>query len=235
MRPALALLSDFLTSFQYSGTVHVVAGSAEALGLFLNLGQHHTQHLAVEHAKTLDKILAAHPDLNISIQHAKRDPTLVGFKRTRHLLLEAISWPLRGRGNLKSAKFQLANSKVKALQDWEQQFYDSPRLSQVYDSTLTSPPDGRPHAILRIASVGIRVRGQKHVHRVPRDIQSTLFRLITGHAFTGAYCLKFKHPNLPPATEEEIACACGAVPGNFVIPRVYVTCTLDSPFAPWRI
>jgi hypothetical protein len=42
--------------------------------------------------------------------------------------------------------------------------------------------------------------------------RSTLTRLITGHAFTGAYRIKFRHKNLPPATEEEVACACGAVP-----------------------
>ncbi|KAI0271946.1 hypothetical protein BGY98DRAFT_76267 [Russula aff. rugulosa BPL654] len=51
-----------------------------------------------------------------------------------------------------------------------------------------------------------------YVHHVPRDIQSTLFRLITGHAFTGAYRLKFNRPNLPPAMEQEVACVCGAVP-----------------------
>ncbi|KAN0118903.1 hypothetical protein V8E52_004675 [Russula decolorans] len=63
-----------------------------------------------------------------------------------------------------------------------------------------------------MASTGIRIKGEKFVHHIPRALQSTLFRLITGHAFTGAYRLKFKRPNLPPATEEEIACACGAVP-----------------------
>jgi len=89
---------------------------------------------------------------------------------------------------------------------------DHPRSSQAYDSALTSPPDGRPHTILRLASTGIQIKGHKYVHHVSRDIQSTLFRLITGHAFTGAYRLKFKRPNLPPATENEAACACGAVP-----------------------
>jgi len=37
-------------------------------------------------------------------------------------------------------------------------------------------------------------------------------RLITGHAFMGAYCLMFKHKNCLLATEEEITCACRAVP-----------------------
>jgi hypothetical protein len=70
-----------------------------------------------------------------------------------------------------------------------------------------------PSTMLRVmASTGIRIKGKKYVHHIPRDVQSTLFHLITGHAFTGAYRLKFKRPNLPPAMEEEVACACGAVP-----------------------
>src|SRR4030088_3030808 len=50
----------------------------------------------------------------------------------------------------------------------------TPHSSQAYDSALTSPPDGRLHTILRIASTGIRIKGEKYVHHVPRDIQSTL-------------------------------------------------------------
>ncbi|KAN0105484.1 hypothetical protein V8E52_011010 [Russula decolorans] len=67
-------------------------------------------------------------------------------------------------------------------------------------------------AIFRIASTGIRKNGHTFSHRVPRTVQSTLTRLITGHAFTGAYRIKFQRKSLPPATEDEVACACGAVP-----------------------
>jgi hypothetical protein len=88
----------------------------------------------------------------------------------------------------------------------------NPRSSHAYDCALTNPPDGHPHTILRLASTGIQIKRQQYSHHVPRDVQSTLLRLITGHAFTGAYRLKFKRPNLPLATEEEVACACDAVP-----------------------
>jgi hypothetical protein len=66
--------------------------------------------------------------------------------------------------------------------------------------------------IFRIASTGIRKNGRTFSHRMPCTVQSTLTRLITGHAFTGAYRIKFQCKNLPPATEDEVACACGAVP-----------------------
>jgi len=56
------------------------ASSAEALGRFLNLGQHPTQHFAIEFAHTIDNLLTTHPDIAITIQHSKCDLALVGFK-----------------------------------------------------------------------------------------------------------------------------------------------------------
>jgi hypothetical protein len=82
------------------------------------------------------------------------------------------------------------------------------------DSLLTdhltmdaTPPDGRAHIILRVALAGLRRKGYIYSHRFPREPM----HLITGHAFVGAYRLKFKHKSLPPATEE-VACVCAAVP-----------------------
>ena len=67
--------------------------------------------------------------------------------------------------------------------------------------------------ILRIASTGVRINGHTYSHRTSCEVQSTLTCLIIGHAFIGAYRVKFKHKNrLLAATEEEVAFACGAVP-----------------------
>ena len=93
MHPALALLSDFLLSFQYSGPVHLVTGSAEATSLFLNLRQHIIQHFAIEYTYNIDNLLTTHPGLTLTIQHTKHNLTLVGFKRAWHLILEAIQRP----------------------------------------------------------------------------------------------------------------------------------------------
>ena len=46
--------------------------------------------------------LTSHPGLSLSIQHAKRDPDLLGIKRTRHLTLEAAKAPLRNARSLES-------------------------------------------------------------------------------------------------------------------------------------
>jgi hypothetical protein len=137
----------------------MVTGSVEATGLFLAIGQHTTQHFSVEYARTIENLLTTHPELTISIVQAKHDPTLVGFKRTRHLILEAVKRPRNNIKDLKSIKFQKAESKAAALQAWDQRFYDTPHTPQAYDSALTSPPDGRPHTVLRMASTGIRIKG----------------------------------------------------------------------------
>ena len=77
--------------------------------------------------------------------------------------------------------------------------FNIPHLSQAYDSMLTSSPDasGLPHTILRLASTGIRIKGQKYTYHitVPRDIQSTSSQDTPS---TGAYRLKLKRLNLPP-------------------------------------
>ena len=112
-----------------------------------------------EYTRTIENLLTTHPELTISIVQAKRDPTLVGFKRTRHLILEAVKRPRNNIKDLKSIKFQKAESKAAALQAWDQRFYDTPYTPQAYDSALTSPPDGRPHTVLRMASTGIRIKG----------------------------------------------------------------------------
>ena len=211
IHPALQLLGDFVKESDYSGPVQMITSSPTAVRLFLNFSQHAAQHASLKTANTIE-VLMTTQQISLNIQYIKRNPTLVGFKRTRHLALEAVKRPLANAQRAPSIHYQRAETKAAAIEAWEQRYQESPRLSQAYNSALVTPPDGQLHTILRIASTGIRSKGRTFSHRVPREIQSTLIRLITGHAFTGAYRLKFHRKNLPPATEEEVACACGAVP-----------------------
>ena len=212
LRSALALLGDFVKDTNYEGPIQLITGTPTALSHFINFSQHATQHASVEFAWKIDSLLKTHPQITISLQAAKRSPELVGFKRTRHLALEAVKRPLPNEQRPPSIHYQRAVTRAEAIGAWERRYQTSPRQSQAYDSTLIAPPDGRAHLVLWIASTGVRRKGRTYFHRVPREVQSTLTRLITGHAFTGAYRLKFQRKNLPPATEEEVACACGAVP-----------------------
>jgi hypothetical protein len=212
LRPGLLLLEDFIRGTKYNGPVQIITGSPSAPHLSLNFSQHATQHVSLEFAWKIDSLLMDHPQIYLTIQYAKRNPALVGFKRTQQLALEAVKRPLMNTQRPPSTHYQRAETKAAAIGAWEQRYQENPRRSQAYDSALVAPPDGRAHMIFRIASTGLRKKGHTLSHRVPREIQSTLTRLITGHAFTGAYRIKFPRKNLPPSTEEDVACACGAVP-----------------------
>jgi hypothetical protein len=214
LRPGLTLLEDFVGETNYKGPVQIITGSPSGPHLFLDFTQHATQHVSIELAWKIDSLLANHPRIHLTIQYTKRNHALVGFKRTRHLALEAVKRPLTNVQQPPSIHYLCAETKAAAIGAWEQRYQESPRRSQAYDSALVTPPDGRVHMIFRVASTGLRKKGCTFSHRVPREVQSTLTRLITGHAFIGAYRIKFQHKNLPPATEEEVACACGAVPEN---------------------
>jgi hypothetical protein len=190
----------------------LITGSPSTPQQVFNFGQHATQHVSIDLAWKTNTLLTEHPHLSITLQYAKRNPELGGFKRARLLAREEVRKPLPNTQRAPTAHFQRAENKSEAIRAWEQLYLDSPRKSDAYHSALVTPPDGQVHTILRIASTGVRRNGRTFFHRVSRETQSTLIRLITGHAFTGAYRLRFRRKNLPPATEDEVACACGAVP-----------------------
>jgi len=75
---------------------------------------------------------------------------------------------------------------------------------------LTKPPDGKPHPTF----LHKNPQEKAELNNVPpqtakstylRRTISTLYRMITGHAFIGAYAQRF----LPQHTPEQIACPCG--------------------------
>src|SRR6267154_407841 len=212
LRPVLRLLADFVTETNYTGPVQMITGSPSAPHSFLNFKQHATQHVSLEFAQKIDSFLADHPQVTLTIEYAKHNPELVGFKRAQSLTLEAVKRPLTNAQRPPSIHYQRAETEAAAVEAWEQRYQENPQCSQAYNSALVAPLDGQIHMILKIASTGLRKKGHTFSHRVPRTVQSSLICLITGHAFIGAYRLKFQRKNLPPATEEEVACACGAVP-----------------------
>jgi hypothetical protein len=187
LRPALLLLRDFIEDTNYAGPVHLITGSPTAPCLFLDFTQPSTQHISLEFARKIDSLLSEHPQISLIIQYAKRNPALVGFKRTHHLALEAVKRPLTNEQRPPSIHYQRAATQAAAIGAWEQRYQESSRQSQAYNSALVTPPDGRVHPILRIASKGLPRKGHNFSHHVPHEVQSTLTRLITGHAFIGAY------------------------------------------------
>jgi hypothetical protein len=212
VQSALTLLEDFVRETNFTGPIHLITRLPTVPHQIFGFGQHATQRVSLTLAWKIDALLSEYPQITLMLQYAKRNPALGGFRRARQLALEAVRRPLNNDQHPPSIHFQRTENKAEAISNWSEIYSKNPRLSQAYNSALVTPPDGKVHQILWIASTGLRKNGQTFIQHVSHETQSTLMRLITGHAFLGAYCLKFPHKNLPPATEEEVACACGAVP-----------------------
>ena len=176
LHPALTLLSSFLATTHSIGTACFFTRSEAAVKHFLNLGQHPQQHLAVEYVNTINNILTAHPDLTLAIHHNNQATCHISFKQMHHLLLDNIKQHITDDNSSQmSLDFQKKESKASVLQEWEQCFFNSPCSSQIYDSILMNPPDGKLPMILQVTSTGYHANDQTYKHHVPRDIQSTLF------------------------------------------------------------
>jgi hypothetical protein len=77
----------------------------------------------------------------------------------------------------------------------------SPHTSKAYRTALTTPPDGKPSHTFHLANSS----DEEPQAKFSRLTHSTLYRIITGHAFTGEYTQRF----FPQHTPEQIACPCG--------------------------
>jgi hypothetical protein len=120
LHPGLTLLEDFVKETNYKGPVQIITGSPSAPRLFLDLTQHATQHVSLEYARKLDSLFTDHPNIYITIQYAKRSCTLVGFKRTQHLALDAVKRPLTNAQRPPLTHYQRAETKAAAIGAWGQ-------------------------------------------------------------------------------------------------------------------
>jgi hypothetical protein len=96
--------------------------------------QRATQHVSLEFAQKIDSLLINHPQIYLTIQYAKQNPVLIGFKRTRHLALEAVKQPLTNVQRPPSTHYQCAETKAAAIGAWEQRYQESSCQSQAYES-----------------------------------------------------------------------------------------------------
>src|SRR6267154_6107236 len=104
--------------------------------------------------------------------------------------------------------YQRQQAKVEAISEWEERWHANPCTSLAYRTACTKPPDGRLHPILRIQQKGwtkkpfrSKMKGKLHTAKVSRSTTSTLFRFITGHAFTSKYTTQFLSKKLHPLLE----------------------------------
>jgi hypothetical protein len=132
-----------------------------------------------------------------------------------------------------SINYQRQQTKMEAVSKWEERWHANPRTSLAYHTACTKPPDGRLHPILSIQQKGwmdkpfhSKRKGQLHKAKVSHSTTSTLFRFITGHAFTGKYTAQFLGKKFHPLPEELVACPCGELPQT--VEHVLLDCPIHE-------
>ena len=197
---------------QRQETITILLSSSSALSRALDPSTHEEQETALHHLEALGKILNAFPNINVVLQWLPKKIPFVGFRRAKQLALEAIR--TADAANLEdpqTIKNQKKTAREAAINAWATKWHQAPRTSLVYTTVLRTPPDGRMHHTFQPK----RVRGKgperpptgetENPDKFSRLNHSTLYRFMTGHAFTGEYTQRF----YPLHTQDQIACPCG--------------------------
>jgi hypothetical protein len=177
------------------------------------------QPLQLDIAWSIDHILHDHADINFRVSGFKHEDTQGAYCNTKKLALAAVRGPIHPDNTI-TTNYLRQQVKSDATKKWEEQWHASPRTSLAYRTACTQPPNGRPHPILIAHQEGWRTpdaahdaEGQAPKAKPSRATTSTMFRMITGHAFTGEYTARFRGNKLPqPLPEEAVACPCGELP-----------------------
>ena len=95
-------------------------------------------------------------------------------------------------------------TKDAAIAEWTARWHEQPHTSKAYQTALTEPPDGRTHRTFLLTPAH-NTPGEENTVKFSRLTDSTFYRFITGHAFTGEYTKRFFSKHTP----EQVACQCG--------------------------
>ena len=194
---ALDVFTDFLESQHDEQNVLIFLPSAFAVNKVTDTSPHEEQETTIRYLERIGEILETHPHTNIRLLWLPRANPSVGFNRAKRLALDAIRTAnLRVDDEPHSIKEQRKKTKDAAVAAWGERWHQTPRSSLAYKTALTKPPDGRPHPTFLV---------RQDAAKFSRLTLCTLYRIITGHAFVGAYTQRF----FPQHTEEQVACPCG--------------------------
>jgi ribonuclease HI len=208
LKPALEMLTNFLTATppQAHKPTLIFSHASATISKSLNAAPHDEQGAAIRHLNLIGELLTLYPNANIKLLWLPGSAPFVGFKRAKQLALEAIRTAdltnIQGPQTIKSQK---KTTKDAAIAKWTERWHELPRTSLAYRTALTSPPDGKPHATFQPRPPQTRGEDNGTAKPFSRLTHSTLYRFITGHAFTGEYTQRF----FPPHTPDQVACPCG--------------------------
>jgi hypothetical protein len=197
--PALDVLSDFLATQQPDTHLkaNIASPSNPAIGRIIKATPHEEQDVTIESLRKIGELMETYPNLKIRLLWLPRKIAFVGFKRARQLALEAIrTADPKPEDEPHTIKNQKKRTKQTAIATWAERWHTAPRSSLAYRTALTRPPDGKPHPTFLTG---------KETAKFHRSLHCTMYRIITGHAFTGAYTQRFFNRHTP----DQIACECG--------------------------
>ena len=197
--PALDILEDFLASQHQDAPITAVIAlpSNPAVIKALKPTPHAEQNISLECLTKLGELMESHQNLKVRLLWLPRKTPFIGFKRAKQLALEAIC---TANPNPEDEPFTIKKQKTKTkeavIEKWADRWRTTPHTSLAYRTALTKPPNGRPHPTFLAG---------KGPAKFSRALHCTLYRIITGHAFTGEYTQRFFNQHTP----EQIACGCG--------------------------
>ena len=196
---ALDILAEYLST-QQPGThlkAHIVSPSTFAISKATDSSPHDEQDVTLQCLKKIGELMDAYPNINIELLWLPRSIPFVGFQRVKQLAFEAICMAVRRpEEEPHTIKHMEKKTKQDAIATWTERWHRMPHNSLAYKTALTRPPDGRPHPTFPT---------KEEPAKFSRTTSCTLYQLITGHAFIGAYTQRFYDQHTP----EQVACPCG--------------------------
>ena len=184
----------------------------------LDTSPHDGQDTTIQCLRKLGDILHAFPNIAIRLVWLPKKAPSIGFRRAKQLAVEVIrTAKLTEIKDPHSIKNQKEKTKEAASAAWMERWHHTPHTSLVYQTALTKPPDRRAHLTFRTAPSarpptatpeGDTLTTRSHAAtkltsaKFLRRTHAALYRVITDHAFTGAYTQRF-YPHHAP---EQIAC-----------------------------
>jgi len=221
LSPGLDILTNFFTAQAAQNLldphkVLIISPSMTALRRMLDMSMHGEQQAAIAHLNKLGEILWNHPVPNIKLLFLPRNIPFIGFRQAKQLAMEAIHMAnLNKIVEPQTIRSQITRTNEEAINNWAECWHQNHHTLLAYHTALTKLLDSRPHPTFQHGraqrKAGARCPSQHPT--LNQEAKSgfscrmicTLYRIITGHTFTGEYAQHF----CPQHTPDQVACPCG--------------------------